>query len=206
MNAPRLLPCGPAAWLVELDDPDEVLSVAAAAGARRDVVEVVPGARTVLVRLAAGADLDEVARHLSRRPAIRTPVAEPSDREVVLPVVYDGADLEAVADACRLSVDDVVRRHAGSTYRSAFCGFSPGFSYLRGLDPALRLPRRATPRSKVPAGAVAIAAGYTAVYPTSSPGGWQVLGRTDTVLFDPALDPPALLAPGTTVRFEVRQA
>lgn len=205
MTPPQLLPCGPAAWLVELDDADEVPAVAASAGARRDVIEVVPGARTVLVRLAAGADLAKVGRVLARRPPTRTLTSTARVREVVLPVVYDGADLEAVADACRLSVDDVVRRHAAPTYRSAFCGFAPGFAYLRGLDPALHLARRDTPRSKVPAGAVAIAAGYTAVYPTSSPGGWHLLGSTDTVLFDPAQDPPALLAPGTAVRFEVRQ-
>ena len=92
-------------------------------------------------------------------------------------------------------------RHSDATYRAAFCGFAPGFAYLTGLDPALQLPRRATPRTRVPAGSVAIAAGYSAVYPTTSPGGWHLVGHTDAVLFDADRDPPALIAPGTTVHF-----
>jgi KipI family sensor histidine kinase inhibitor len=106
-----------------------------------------------------------------------------------------------VARATGLTVATVIDLHSAARYVAAFCGFSPGFAYLRGLPPALQLPRRATPRASVPAGSVAIASEYAAVYPRSSPGGWHLLGTTDTVLFDPAADPPALIQPGTSVRF-----
>ena len=115
--------------------------------------------------------------------------------------MYDGDDLDAVAAELGLAVDDVIARHVAGTYVADFCGFAPGFAYLSGLDPTLRLPRRATPRTSVPAGSVAIAGPYTAVYPTASPGGWHLLGHTDIELFDPSVDPPALLAPGTRVTF-----
>ena len=98
-------------------------------------------------------------------------------------------------------MEELIRRHASATYTVAFCGFSPGFAYLRGLDPALHLPRRPTPRTKVPAGSVAIAAGYSCVYPTSSPGGWHLLGRSDVRVFDVDRPEPALLRPGMTVSF-----
>ena len=103
-----------------------------------------------------------------------------------------------------MAVDAVVAAHAAATYTVAFCGFAPGFAYLTGLPAALRLPRRATPRPRVPAGSVAIAGELSAVYPTASPGGWHLLGRTDVALFDVDRDPPALLTPGTIVRFEPR--
>ena len=122
-------------------------------------------------------------------------------REVVLDVVYDGDDLVDVADAAGLTIEDVVALHSGATYRCDFCGFAPGFAYLSGLGPRLHLPRRATPRPSVPAGSVAIAGPYTAAYPSASPGGWHLLGRTDTTLWDLDADPPALITPGTTVRF-----
>ena len=119
-----------------------------------------------------------------------------------LAVTYDGEDLGRRRGGCGLTIAEVVsppqRRDATA---AAFCGFAPGFAYLTGLDPALQLPRRATPRTRVPAGSVAIAAGYSAVYPTASPGGWHLLGHTDAVLFDADRDPPALIAPGTTVHF-----
>jgi KipI family sensor histidine kinase inhibitor len=120
---------------------------------------------------------------------------------VEIPVVYDGEDLAEVAAACGTSTDEVVRRHLAGRYECAFCGFAPGFAYLTGLDPGLQLPRRATPRTRVPAGAVAIAAEYTAVYPSPSPGGWHLLGRTDAVLWDVSRPEPASIRPGTTVRF-----
>jgi KipI family sensor histidine kinase inhibitor len=99
-------------------------------------------------------------------------------------------------------VNDVVQRHAGATYTVAFLGFQPGFPYLAGLDRALVTPRKDTPRTEVPAGALGIAGDVTGIYPRSSPGGWQLIGRTDATLFDVARDPPALLAPGDTVRFD----
>lgn len=129
----------------------------------------------------------------------------PSD-VVELPVVYDGADLAEVAALTGLTVDAVVERHAGATYTVAFGGFMPGFAYLVGLDPTLRVPRRATPRERVPAGAVAIADEFTAVYPAATPGGWRLLGRCDVPLFDVTRTPPALLTPGSRVRFVPRPA
>ena len=128
-------------------------------------------------------------------------------RFVEIPAVYDGADLHDVAQRCALSVSEVIRRHTAVDYTVAIVGFSAGFGYLQGLDPVLDVARRSSPRVSVPAGAVAIAAGMTCVYPRSSPGGWNLLGRTDVAMWDEARDPPALLAPGDRVRFHaVRQA
>jgi KipI family sensor histidine kinase inhibitor len=168
-----------------------------------DVVEVVPGAETVLV-VVRGADVvDTVADWVAglEGAVARTGASDGFDRTVVLDSVYDGDDLDAVADAAGLSVDEVVEIHSGGTYRCDFCGFAPGFAYLSGLDRRLQLPRRATPRTSVPAGSVAIAGPYTAAYPSASPGGWHLLGRTDATLWDLGADPPALITPGTTVRF-----
>jgi len=120
---------------------------------------------------------------------------------VEIPVVYDGADLDDVCAATGLTAHEVVARHTAMTYAVAFCGFAPGFAYLEGLDRALVVPRLATPRTRVPAGSVAIADTWSAVYPRESPGGWRLLGRTDVALWDLARPSPALLAPGTRVRF-----
>jgi biotin-dependent carboxylase-like uncharacterized protein len=120
---------------------------------------------------------------------------------VVLPVRYDGADLAEVASLTGLGVAEVVRRHAAATYTVAFGGFMPGFAYLTGLDPVLHLPRRSSPRTRVPAGSVAVAGEFAAVYPSATPGGWRLLGTCTTPLFDVHRDPPALLRPGTRVRF-----
>ncbi|MCA2219827.1 5-oxoprolinase subunit B family protein [Nonomuraea aurantiaca] len=121
---------------------------------------------------------------------------------VVIPVVYDGEDLDSVAELAGMSVDDVIARHTGRELVVGWLGFAPGFAYLTGLDPALHLPRLATPRTSVPAGSVAIAGPYSAIYPTASPGGWRLLGRTATRIWDVDADPPSLFRPGTRVRFE----
>lgn len=195
----RLLPYGPRAVLAELDTLDEVMATAAAwrAAGIPGVVDVVPAARTVLV--VHDGRLDTAA--LVAPPA----ASPPSDGPLVeVEVDYDGADLDDVAAATGLTTAEVVAAHAGAEYRVAFCGFMPGFSYLVGLDPRLVLPRRATPRTRVPAGAVAIAAGFSAVYPRESPGGWHLLGTTDRRMWDDGRDPPALLPPGTRVRFVPR--
>jgi KipI family sensor histidine kinase inhibitor len=118
-----------------------------------------------------------------------------------VPVVYDGEDLHDVAGLTSLSVQEVVLRHAAPEYVVAFLGFAPGFPYLVGLDPALHVPRRPTPRTRVPVGSVGLAGPQTGIYPTASPGGWQLIGRTDRVLFDERRDPPALLAAGDRLRF-----
>jgi KipI family sensor histidine kinase inhibitor len=198
---PRLLPYGPSAWLVELA-ADEVVGFAAAVRRADEpaVAEVVPAARTVLVRLREPAERDRVGDWLVALTPERQ-VDEPVGDVVEIAVVYDGPDLDAVARATGLSTDDVVERHRAGRYVCAFCGFAPGFGYLTGLDPALHVPRRATPRTRVPAGSVAIAAEYTAVYPSVSPGGWHLIGRTDAALWDPGRAEPSLIRPGAIVRF-----
>jgi 5-oxoprolinase (ATP-hydrolysing) subunit B len=123
-------------------------------------------------------------------------------REHVIPIRYDGIDLESVASTVGLPIEQLIERHAARTYTVDLLGFVPGFAYLSELDPALHLPRRAQPRPRVAAGSVAIAAAQTAVYPLDTPGGWHIIGTTTTVMFDPARNPPALLAPGDAVRFE----
>jgi KipI family sensor histidine kinase inhibitor len=119
---------------------------------------------------------------------------------VEVPVVYDGADLDGVAAIWRVSRAEAIRRLTARELRVAFCGFAPGFAYLTGLPAAWTVPRLATPRPAVPAGSVALAGPYAGIYPTASPGGWRLVGRTDVNLFDVHRDPPALLTPGTRVR------
>jgi 5-oxoprolinase (ATP-hydrolysing) subunit B len=118
-----------------------------------------------------------------------------------IPITYDGPDLEDVATSLGLSIEDVIGRHLARTYSVDLIGFVPGWAYLSELDPALHLPRRAQPRPRVPAGSVAIAGAQTGVYPLATPGGWHIIGHTDTVMFDPARDPPAIFRPGDKVRF-----
>jgi KipI family sensor histidine kinase inhibitor len=195
----RLLPCGGRAVLVESDD---VLGYQAAlAQAPPDgVVELVPAARTLLVRFdPAVTSSDRLGALLRRVSPVDSQVA--SAAEVVIPVVYDGEDLAEVASETGLSVEEVVARHSAGSYVSAFCGFAPGFAYLSGLDPLLQVSRRSSPRTRIPVGSVAIAGEYSAVYPSASPGGWRLLGRTETPVWDVERDPPNLLPPGTRVRF-----
>jgi len=122
-------------------------------------------------------------------------------REHKIPVTYDGPDLADVSVSCGLSTEGVIARHSGRRYTVDLLGFVPGFGYLSELDPSLQLPRRPQPRPRAPAGSVAIAGAQTAVYPLETPGGWHIIGRTDTVMFDPKRDTPALLRPGDIVRF-----
>jgi len=207
----RILPYGPLAVLVEFDSLAEVL--AAAESWRLDplpgVIEVVPAARTVLLMHDGSFDVGVLGASSSgeRAPHVQDGVAgvRPSPgAEVVITVRYDGSDLADVAAACGMSIDEVVLRHTSARYSVAFCGFMPGFAYLVGLPLSLWMPRRATPRTRVPAGSVAVADEYCGVYPRESPGGWHLLGTTDVHLWDETRDPPALLPPGTTVRFEAR--
>jgi KipI family sensor histidine kinase inhibitor len=191
----KLLPYGERAVLVELDDPRQVPAMRAALAGRADVVDAVAGAATVLAVFARavppGFDPGELA---DAHP-------EAESRSVTVRVVYDGADLAEVASQTGLSEDEVVARHCAGDYVVRFCGFSPGFAYLDGLDERLHVSRHAEPRTEVPAGSVAIAGGFTGVYPRASPGGWRLLGRTHAVLWDVTRDPPALLTPGSRVRF-----
>lgn len=193
----RLLPCGDAALLVELDDLDQVLALAAAlqADPPRGLVDLVPAARTLLVL----GDPQVLAGHLrGLRPARAVRAPGPL---VEVPVVYDGEDLGEVARLTGLAVPEVVQAHTGRDWTVGFVGFAPGFAYLTGGDPRLSVPRRRDPRTRVPAGAVGLAGDYSGVYPRASPGGWQLLGRTSLAVWDEARDPPALLQPGTRVRF-----
>jgi KipI family sensor histidine kinase inhibitor len=200
----KVLPFGDAALLVELDDLDAVLALAAAIQAQRldGVLDVVPAARTVLVLAQPGTSLDSLVVHVTSlsSASLRESVATEAEA-VEIAVVYDGPDLTEVAQLTGLEEDEVVAAHTGTPWRIAFGGFAPGFAYLTGGDPRLSVPRRDEPRTTVPAGAVGLAGEYSGVYPRSSPGGWQLIGRTDAVLWDAERDPPALLAPGGTVRF-----
>lgn len=217
----RVLPYGDAALLVEPDDPRDVLALVAALRTDPDavaagVVDVVPAARTLLVRTdspgrlaalrpALDRALDRVGQGDRRDPATAsTPGSQHPDDTVVLDVRYDGPDLAATAADVGLDVDGLVRAHAAGRYVVAFCGFVPGFAYLTGLDPALQVSRLPEPRTRVPAGSVGVAGEFTGVYPRASPGGWRLLGTTDAVLWDADRHPPALLPPGTAVRFRAR--
>lgn len=197
----RLLPYGEQAVLAEPDDPAAVLAFAAAARHLQGVREVVPAARTVLVVFEDSRAAHRLTDSLLGLDA--TPHAAPSagDAEVVLDVHYDGADLALTAAEVGLDTDGLVLAHSSGEYVVAFCGFAPGFAYLTGLDEALHVPRLAAPRTRVPAGSVAVAGEFTGVYPRPSPGGWRLLGRTDAALWDLDRAPPALLVPGTRVRF-----
>ncbi|WP_426309153.1 5-oxoprolinase/urea amidolyase family protein [Cellulosimicrobium sp. E-16] len=196
---------GETALLVDLPDLAAVRSLhrALATDAPAGVVDVVPAARTVLVRCAAPADVADarawVEHVLLRAPSDDGPA--PAGAVVEISVHYDGPDLEDVARWAGVSVEEVVARHSGREYEAAFGGFAPGFTYLAGVDPLIAAPRLATPRTRVPAGSVALAGELTAVYPGESPGGWRLLGRTDARMFDVERDPPALVAPGARVRF-----
>jgi KipI family sensor histidine kinase inhibitor len=198
----RVLPCADSGVLVELDDLDEVLALYAElvdeppAG----VVDLVPAARTLLLRLdPAGADAAEVERAVRRARPRRG--ARPDLGQVEVPVVYDGADLQEVGELTGLGERGVVEAHTGQEWTVAFGGFAPGFGYLVGSDERLHVPRRSTPRTRVPAGAVGLAGEFAGVYPRESPGGWQLLGHTTLRTWDLDRDPPALLLPGVRVRF-----
>jgi len=188
--------------LVELDRADDVLGLQAALEQNPvdGVVELVPAARTLLVRFDPQWTSPSRVRDslLGVSPVDIPPL---SSGEVVVPVVYDGEDLSEVASETGLTVAEVVSRHSAGGYVSAFCGFAPGFAYLTGLDPVLHVARRSSPRTRIPAGSVAIAGEYSSVYPSASPGGWRLLGRTSLAVWDVDRDSPNLLAPGTRVRF-----
>ena len=198
---PRAIVVGRRALLLEFDDAAHVprgraLILRAMTEARLPAPEeVVPGARTLLLD---GVDPADVGELLPGIPVSGGPAAE-SGPLMEVPIVYDGADLDELAGLWGMSREDVVARHAGTEFQVAFCGFAPGFPYMLGLD--ADVPRRASPRTRVPAGAVALAGRYCGIYPTGSPGGWQLVGRTSVPLFDVDRDPPALLPPGTRVRF-----
>jgi KipI family sensor histidine kinase inhibitor len=201
---PRLLPFGDRAVLAELDSLEAVMSLAARLAASRPagVVDIVPAARTVLVRIDPRLlQLSAARAWISRTAGERDAIVPRPGPVVELDVVYDGADLAVSAELLGLSVEELVGRHTASPWTVAFTGFAPGFGYLVRPDWTFDVPRLDTPRTRVPAGAVGVAGEFTGVYPRETPGGWRLLGSTTARLFDPAADPPALLAPGTVVRF-----
>ena len=194
----QVLPAGPDALLVELPLPADVPLLYA--DLRRDLTcaDLVPGARTVL--LDGVADLEVARRYLARW----VPAGGSADRVgplVELATTYDGADLDDVARRWGMTRAEAVATHSRTELTVAFVGFAPGFAYCSGLPPELAVPRLDRPRTRVPAGAVGLAGEYTGIYPTASPGGWRLVGRTDARLWDTDRDEPALLTPGTKVRF-----
>jgi KipI family sensor histidine kinase inhibitor len=202
----KVRPCGDVGVLVELDRLDDALGLASQVAELdlEGVVDLVPATRTLLVRFDPAATTLEA---ISRRVRALDPTAgDPPDAgEIEIPVTYDGEDLHQVAELTGLAPREVVAAHTGQAWTVAFAGFAPGFGYLAGEDDRLHVPRRSEPRSAVPVGAVALADNFSGVYPRRSPGGWQLIGRTDLAMWDLERDPPALLEPGTTVRFvEVR--
>ena len=198
----RFLPVNLTVILVELADLDETLALFASleADPLDGIIDMVPAARTLMIRSRAekltaqmlAAEI--ITRDLSARVA-------PSEMLVEIPVRYDGEDLGDVANLTDLSIEEVIRRHTESIFTVAFCGFAPGFGYLVGGDPALHVARRQSPRTKIPAGSVALAGAFSGVYPQNSPGGWQIIGTTPEKMWDLSRDPPALFQPGYRVRF-----
>lgn len=202
---------GNTALLAELADLSDVLALRTALERHRPkgMRELVAAARTLLVIYdPAVTGYDGLSRAVTEQAAalLETGGAPPpqalEDDTLVVPVRYDGPDLADVAELTGLTLDEVIARHTAPLYTVAFAGFAPGFGYLVGTDPVLHLSRRSEPRTAVPAGSVAVAGGFTGVYPSSSPGGWQLLGTTDLPLWDQDRTPPALLVPGRSIRFK----
>ena len=201
-NTMRFLPVNRNALMVELADLDDTLALLASLQRTpvHGVEELVPAAKTILVyfRASATTAAQVVSEIASRKLDART---ERSDVLVEIPVHYNGEDLADVAQILGISEAEVIARHTDSEYTVAFTGFAPGFGYLSGGDPIFNVPRRSSPRTKVPAGSVALAGTFSAVYPQASPGGWQLIGVTETPMWDLSRDLPALLQPGYRVKF-----
>jgi KipI family sensor histidine kinase inhibitor len=202
---PRLRPAGDRAVLLETGDLAGTLSVAAQLRRANlaGVEDFIPAAETVLIRVAAGVDLAEIGRRVL---AVATGATATDDDDcgtspLVISVRYDGPDLADVAAATGLTISEVIRAHSGTPWRAAFAGFAPGFAYLAGGDPRLTVTRRTESRPSVPAGSVALAGKFSAVYPRQSPGGWQIIGTTEATLWDIGAEPPAAIQPGSWVRF-----
>jgi len=204
-----VLDYGDHALMVQCGSTAEVLAWAAAlrGAALPGVVDIVPAAQTVLVKL-DGPRYQGVTRQRLRTLAVTADSvpAAPADRsaDVVIDVVYDGPDLAEVASHTGLTTAQVIEAHTATLWRVGFSGFAPGFAYLVDGDPRLRVPRRSDPRTSVPAGSVALAGEFSAVYPRQSPGGWQLIGHTDAVLWDIDRPNPALLTQGMWVQFRAR--
>lgn len=198
----KILRAGDSALLAEFDSLDEVLAHFRALDRERPrgVVDLVPAARTLLVCF----DPSETGAQVVHKWVTTTAPVSGDDidvEEVTLEVRYDGTDLEEVGELTGLGADGVIAAHTGSLWTVAFGGFAPGFAYLTGGDSRLHVPRRSSPRTSVPSGAVGLAGEFSGVYPRKSPGGWQLIGTSDAPLWQPDRAPAALLRPGCAVRF-----
>jgi KipI family sensor histidine kinase inhibitor len=197
-------PFGESALLVETGTAERAQALAEALPeAMAEVTAAVPGLESLLVELDSAADMADAAKAVERLMVAVDPTPL-GGREITVRVAYggdDGPDLPDVARLCGISEEEVIARHLASDLRVLFLGFAPGFAYLGELPDELRVARLSNPRTRTPAGSVAIAGSMSGIYPADLPGGWRVIGRTDLALFDPRRDPPALLAPGDRVRF-----
>jgi KipI family sensor histidine kinase inhibitor len=198
-----VLDYGDQALLLQFDSTAEVLAWTGALRevAMPDVLDIVPAARTVLVKLDGAGRQSAVRRRIGKLTVAPEPEATAPADPTVIDVVYDGADLAEVAELTGMSTAQVIDAHSAKPWKVGFCGFAPGFAYLVGGDPRLVVPRRTDPRPSVPAGAVGLAGEFTGIYPRRSPGGWQLIGHTDAVLWDIDRPDPALLTPGMWVHF-----
>lgn len=206
---PRVTPFGEAALLVELGDvfDESVAGWARALADLWDLGPAVPAYASVMLSFDPDVMEPEIAERRVRdllAPGPRFSTTGRVSRTVEIPTRYDGADLADVAQRSGLSVDELVAVHTGREYSAIFLGFLPGFAYCGRLDPRIVAPRLERPREKVPAGAVAVADGQTAVYPFASPGGWRLIGTTDVVMFDPSVAEPSRIRAGDRVRFTQR--
>ena len=198
----RFLPVTHNALLVELADLDQTLALLASLQRTplTGVQELVPAARTLLVQFRPSATgIAQLVRTIAARDLSHK--VQRGGTLIEIPVHYDGEDLAEVAQILGITPEELVRRHTGSAYNVAFVGFAPGFAYLSGGHESLDVPRRATPRTRIPAGAVALAGQFSGVYPQASPGGWQIIGTTPLAMWDISRAVPALLQPGFQVRF-----
>ena len=194
----RLIDYGPAAALLECENLAEVLGLLPQLRDQPKINEVVPGARTVLLRLAS--PLDAVDRR-GLQAMVPTSTEIHQQVRIRVEVDYSGEDLRTVADQVGTTPAEVVELHTGQIWTVGFCGFAPGFAYLQGEHDRLRVSRRQQPRPNVPAGSVGLADSWSGIYPRAGPGGWQLIGRTDAQLWDLNRTPPALLQPGFQVQF-----
>ncbi|KMZ11393.1 Allophanate hydrolase 2 subunit 1 [Candidatus Burkholderia humilis] len=211
MTRPRIHPLGDTALVCEaappatLDCQRRIWALADKARLMPHVVEVVPGMNNLTIVFdPLTADYDTLAAQLEAGWDAAD-VAQEAGAEIDIPVIYDGPDLADVAKQANLTIDEVVKRHSKAEYIVFFLGFQPGFAYLGGLDPSIHTPRRAEPRMEVPAGSLGIGGAQTGIYPATSPGGWQLIGRTELKLFDPSRHPPTLMQSGDRVRFRATE-
>ena len=198
-----VLDYGDQALLLQFDSTAEVLAWTDALreAAMRGVLDIVPAARTVLLKLDGPGRQSAVRRRLGTLTVAPGAAAPTTVQPTVIDVVYDGADLAEVGDLTGMTTAQVIEAHTANPWTVGFCGFAPGFAYLVGGDPRLAVPRRSEPRPSVPAGAVGLAGEFTGIYPRRSPGGWQLIGHTDAVLWEIDRPDPALLTPGMWVQF-----